>query len=206
MWLGKKYRNHSSLVPVEDRSMWLSVSVGSDEITAAKLPSDQCHWLRNTSWTRPTDLKTHESSWTWLLLNNPDRADLCGSRRTPCCDWPRCAKCKRVLFCKNEINKKNNNIFLFVAFVDTWPSGYMLSSMTVSLPLWLHYPWLHVPVTCRDIKGDPILLVFVVSATCHANKDLAGRSWQDHKMAITGGFLRKSWPAGDCLPPSSLRS
>lgn len=77
--------------------------------------------------------------------------------------------------------------------------------MTVSVPLWLHYPWLHVPVTCRDIKGDPILLVFVVSATCHANKDLAGRSWQDHKMAITGGFLRKSWPAGDCLTPPSIQ-
>lgn len=50
-------------------------------------------------------------------------------------------------------------------------------------------------------KSDPVLLVFAGDMTCHAYKDPAGRSWQDHKMAIMGGFLRKSWSAGDCSPP-----
>lgn len=161
---------------------------------------DSAHWSENPmkaaglvcSWIILTEL-TSVAPVEHLAVTDPD------------------VKCVKGSFFKNKWLKENTkykNIFLFVAFVDIWPSGYMFSSVTVCVPLWLHYPWLYVPVTCRDIKSDPILLVFVVNTTCHANKDLAGRSCLDHKKAIMGGSLPKSWPAGDGLPipPSNLWS
>lgn len=73
--------------------------------------------------------------------------------------------------------------------MDSWPCGYNLSSLTVSVLLWLRCSRLYVPVTCRDIKSDPILLVFVVNATRHANNALACCCRPDHKMAIMCRFL-----------------